>query len=60
MKQMDFYRLKVRGIKNDMIHITNKIKSLKDRSIKIQEHQVKVASNKHNIRHYEESLIAKK
>lgn len=57
---MDYYRLKVKAIKSDMIQITSRIKSLKERSIKIQDHQVKVASNKHNVRHYEESLIAKK
>lgn len=57
MKKMDLYRMKVRTIKGDMMHIASRVKYLKDRSIKIQEHQIKVASEKVNVRHYEESLI---
>lgn len=57
MKKMDLYRLKVKTIKSDMTHITNRVRYLKDRSIKIQEHQIKIASDKANERHYEESLI---
>lgn len=57
MKKMDLYRLKVKAIKNNMTHITNRVRYLKDRSIKIQEHQIKIASDKVNERHFEESLI---
>lgn len=59
MKKMNFYRLKLKKIRSDMLYIHQRVTELKKRALEMQEIKVNEKAEKVKRYDYEAGLIAK-
>ena len=59
MKKMNFYRLKLKSLRSEMLYIHQRVTELKKRSLEIQATKVEIKAEKVKRYDYESGLIGK-